>query len=169
MQNRLELKRTGLKKIKWSQGFWLHIFFNYLQWNHICMNPFEGLHCLRNFKFVSTNYKYILIKIHVFNRQSSHRKISMILVNKVLWKWKFSKNVTNKNHAPKLIFFNEKKIEKDSDNFWRRKLTLKVRNCHFSIAWFRAEVDLTKNLFYEKVLFFTQITFHLMSSLLKKS
>ena len=27
------------------------------------------------------------------------------------------KNVNNKKCAPKLIFFNEKKIEKDSDNF----------------------------------------------------
>ena len=74
-----------------------------------------------------------------------------------------------KKCAPKFIFFNEKKIEKDSDNFWYRKLTLKVRNCHFLIAWFRAEVDLTKNLFDEKVLLFTQLTSHLMSSLLKKS
>ena len=38
-----------------------------------------------------------------------------------------SKNVDNKKCAPKLIFFNEKKIEKDSDNFRHRKLTLKVR------------------------------------------
>ena len=38
----------------------------------------------------------------------------------------FSKNDNNKKCAPKLIFFNEKKIEKDSDNFWHRKLTLKV-------------------------------------------
>ena len=30
---------------------------------------------------------------------------------------KLSKNVNNKKCAPKLIFFNEKKIEKDSDNF----------------------------------------------------
>ena len=82
---------------------------------------------------------------------------------------KFSKNVNDKKHAPKLIFFNEKKIEKDSDNFWHRKLTLKVRNCHLSIAWFRAEVDLTKNLFYEKALFFTQLSYHLMCRLLKKS
>ena len=89
--------------------------------------------------------------------------------NKVVEKLMLSKSVNNKKCAPKLIFFNEKKIEKDSDNFWHRKLTLKVRNCHFSIAWFRAEVDLTKNLFYEKVLFFTQLTSHLMSSLLKKS
>ena len=28
-----------------------------------------------------------------------------------------SKNVNNKKCPPKLIFFNEKKIEKDSDNF----------------------------------------------------
>ena len=32
-------------------------------------------------------------------------------------KLNFSKNDNNKKHAPKLIFFNEKKIEKDSDNF----------------------------------------------------
>ena len=89
--------------------------------------------------------------------------------NKVVSKLEFSKNVNNKKHAPKLIFFNEKIIEKDSDNFWRKKLTLKVRNCHFLIAWFRAEVDLTKNLFYEKVLFFTKLTSHFMSKLLKKS
>ena len=38
-----------------------------------------------------------------------------------------SKNVNNKRCAPKLIFFNEKKIEKDLDNFWYRKLTLKVK------------------------------------------
>ena len=38
-----------------------------------------------------------------------------------------SKNVNNKKYAPKLIFFNEKKIEKYSDNFWYRKLTLKVK------------------------------------------
>ena len=36
-----------------------------------------------------------------------------------------SKSVNNKKCAPKLIFFKEKKIEKDSDNFWYRKLTLK--------------------------------------------
>ena len=40
---------------------------------------------------------------------------------------KFSKNVNNKKFAPKLIFFNEKKIVKDSDSFWYRKLTLKVK------------------------------------------
>ena len=80
-----------------------------------------------------------------------------------------SKNVNNKRCAPKLIFFNEKKIEKDLDNFWRRKLTLKVRNCQFLITWFRACVDLPEKFSYEKVLFFTQLGYHLMCRLLKKS
>ena len=66
-----------------------------------------------------------------------------------------------------MIFFNEKKIEKDSDNFWCGKLTLKVRNWQFSITWFRAGVDLPEN--NEKVLFFTQLSYHLMCKLLKKS
>ena len=44
---------------------------------------------------------------------------------------KLSKNVNNKKCAPKLIFFNKSKIEKDSDNFWHRKLTLKVKFWHF--------------------------------------
>ena len=36
-----------------------------------------------------------------------------------------------KKCAPKFVFFNEKIIQKDSDDFWRRKLTLKVRFQHF--------------------------------------
>ena len=51
-----------------------------------------------------------------------------------------------------------KKKEKDSDNFWHRKFTLKVRNWHFLIAWFWADVDLTKKIFYEKVLIITQLS-----------
>ena len=70
---------------------------------------------------------------------------------------KFSKNFNNKKRAPKLIFFNEKKIEKESDNFWQRKLTLKVRNWLFSIAWFRADVDLTKFFSYGRVLNYSTI------------
>ena len=38
-----------------------------------------------------------------------------------------SKNITNKKCAPKLILFNEKKIWKNSNNFWHRKFTLKVK------------------------------------------
>ena len=37
------------------------------------------------------------------------------------------------------------------------------------MAWFRADVDLPKKFSYEKVLFFTQLSHHLMSKLLKKS
>ena len=35
----------------------------------------------------------------------------------IMTKLEMSKNVNNRKAAPKLIFFNEKKIEKDSDNF----------------------------------------------------
>ena len=41
-----------------------------------------------------------------------------------------SKNVNNKKCAPELLFFIEKKIEKDSNDFWHRKLTLKVKLWH---------------------------------------
>ena len=44
--------------------------------------------------------------------KSCNRKISMILVNKVLLKLKFSKNVNNTKHAPKWIFIHEKKWER---------------------------------------------------------
>ena len=39
-----------------------------------------------------------------------------------------------KKGAPKLIFFNQKEIEKDLDNFLHRKLTLKVKSWHFLTA-----------------------------------
>ena len=45
-----------------------------------------------------------------------------------------SKNVNNNKCAPELIFFNEKKIQKDSDDFWHRKLTLKVKFWYFLTA-----------------------------------
>ena len=41
-----------------------------------------------------------------------------------------SKNVNNKKCAPKVIFFNEKKIEKDSDEFRHRKFMLKVKGTY---------------------------------------
>ena len=40
---------------------------------------------------------------------------------------KLSKNVFYKKCGPKLIFFSEKKIQKDSNDFWHGKLTLNVR------------------------------------------
>ena len=43
---------------------------------------------------------------------------------------------------------------------------MKVRNWHFSITWFKADVDLT---IYEKVVFFTQLSYHLMRKLMKNS
>ena len=48
-------------------------------------------------------------------------------------------------------------------------MTLKVRNQDFSIATCQTYVDLPKLFFYEKVLFSTQLSYHLMRKLLKKS
>jgi hypothetical protein len=68
----------------------------------------------------------------------------MILVNKVLWELKFSKNVNNKKHAPKMIFFNEKKYGKiriifDIENWlWKSE-----------IGTFRS-LDLERTLIYQK-------------------
>ena len=49
----------------------------------------------------------------------------------MIWKLMLSKNVNNKKCAPKFVFFNEKWNQKDSDDFWCRKLTLNVRFRHF--------------------------------------
>ena len=54
--------------------------------------------------------------------------------NKVVEKLMLSKSVNNKKFAPKLVFFNEKKIEKYSDDFLHRKLTLRVKFWHFLTA-----------------------------------
>ena len=43
-------------------------------------------------------------------------KIGHTFSNKVIKKLMLSKNVNNRKCAPKLIFFNEKRIEKDSDD-----------------------------------------------------
>ena len=41
------------------------------------------------------------------------------------------KNANNKKCAPKIIFINKKKFQKDSEKFYHRKLTLKVRILQF--------------------------------------
>ena len=58
---------------------------------------------------------------------------------------KFSKKCQKQKNMPlKWYSSMKKKNWKDSDNFWHRKLTLKVRNRHFLITWFRMFVDLPK-------------------------
>ena len=44
-------------------------------------------------------------------------KIGHHFSNKVILKMMLSKNINNKKCAPELVFFNEKKIEKDSDDY----------------------------------------------------
>jgi hypothetical protein len=55
--------------------------------------------------------------------------------NKVFLHLKLSKNHLNKKCAPNQLSFKEKKIQKDSDEFWHRKFTLKVQFLHFAMSW----------------------------------
>ena len=59
-------------------------------------------------------------------------KIWPNFINKVVEKLISSKNANNKKCASKFVFFNEKKNEKESDDFWHRKLTLKVHFSHIA-------------------------------------
>ena len=59
------------------------------------------------------------------------QKLNIILGNKVVEKWKFSKNINNKKCNLKIRFLTEICFLKDSYNFWHRKLTLKVRILSF--------------------------------------
>ena len=47
-------------------------------------------------------------------------------------------------NVPLKWYFSIKKNLKDVDNYWPKKLTLKVINWHFSISWFRTYIDLPK-------------------------
>ena len=59
------------------------------------------------------------------------QKMGRHFSNKVVLKLKSAKNAFYKKGVLKFTFFNEKKIQKDSDDFWHRKFTLKVQNRHF--------------------------------------
>ena len=58
-------------------------------------------------------------------------KIGHHFRNKMVLKLMISKKVKNKKCAAKLVFFNNKKNEKDSDDFLNRKLTSKVKFWRF--------------------------------------
>ena len=49
-----------------------------------------------------------------------------------------------KKCALKLVFFNTKKFEKDSDDFWPRKLTLEVKFWHFLTACHYSKIENSK-------------------------
>ena len=57
------------------------------------------------------------------------------------------------------------------DIFWKLQFLkhfVYQNHAYFSIAWFRVDDDLPKKIIYGKVLFFTQLGYHLMCKLLKK-
>ena len=75
-------------------------------------------------KFNLLNGKHSILRIQ---GAPVRQKLGMILENKVVQKLKLEKKVLNKKWSLKLIFINEKKIQKNAVNFWHRKLTLKKR------------------------------------------
>ena len=82
-----------------------------------------------------------------FDFHTDRQKLSTILENKVVQKLKFSKNDNNEKPFSKLIFFNKKKLGKAMD-FWRRKLTLKVKFRHFLTFHVNICESQTKELFF---------------------
>ena len=68
----------------------------------------------------------------MFSVHTDRQKLGTILENKVVQKLKFSKSDNNKKTtSSKLILLNEKKNQKDSNDFWCIKLMLKVKFWHF--------------------------------------
>ena len=67
--------------------------------------------------------------------------MGIILENKVIQNSKLWKNFINEKCSPKLIFFNEQKLERDSNDFWHRKFTLKVQNWHFLTNFLQMETQ----------------------------
>ena len=57
------------------------------------------------------------IDLNFTDVHTDNQKLGTILKNKVVQKLKFSKNGNNKKPSSKLIFFNEKKFQKDSNDF----------------------------------------------------
>ena len=93
-------------------------------------------------------WKLITMKLILVESQKLHQKFFWSFSNKVVrfrkiailqpsfsnesfLKLNLSKNDFSKSCCPKLIFFNYFFFRKDLDNFWRRKMTLKVRFFQF--------------------------------------
>ena len=64
---------------------------------------------------------------------------------KVFQKLKLSKNVNNKQRFSRMTLIKEKISQKDWDDFWHWKLTLKVRFRHFFIFGLKVSESLKRN------------------------
>ena len=64
--------------------------------------------------------------------ENGHKNVLRIwtfLSHKVQSKLQLSKYVKNKSCSPNFIFFNEKKYQKDSTDFWHKKNDFENQNC----------------------------------------
>ena len=63
------------------------------------------------------------------------QKLDLILGNKVVQKLKLEKNVFYKKWSSTIIFLDDFFFDKNSVDFWYRKMTLKVQFRHFLRPW----------------------------------
>jgi hypothetical protein len=80
---------------------------------------------LWHFEVTKENYWILRIGVVV-----SCQKLGIILVTKWFKNW-YCQKISIQKMCSKSVFFNEKNIEKVSDDFWLRKLTLTVKILHF--------------------------------------
>ena len=66
---------------------------------------------------------------------ASSSKIWPNFSNKVFFSWSYEKVILTKNVRLTYYSSMKKKIQKDSDDFWHRKFTLKVQFLHFAPSW----------------------------------
>ena len=66
---------------------------------------------------------------------ASSLKIWPKFSNKVFFSWSYEKVILTKNVRITYYSSMKKKIQKDSDDFWHRKFTLKVQFSHFVPSW----------------------------------
>ena len=134
--------------------------------------------CCRVFKWGVQNWKYFYLKINIPKDDHWILRIGVTGSCQEVTKFDFQSQFSmSKIIRIFLIFFFIEEYQFRGtffviDIFWKLQFLkhfVYQNHAYFSIAWFRVDDDLPKKIFYGKVLFFTQLGYHLMCKLLKKS
>ena len=78
-------------------------------------------------QFFKRSYKISHNPVDALPSFAAWSKIEPDFSREVVLKLTLPKNHFNKNCAPKILFFNKKENQKDSNDFLRRKFTVKVQ------------------------------------------
>ena len=119
-------------------SLWVHRTDSFRVW--LCLLHYAlWQYRLWSFQGRDTKLERVLAKINIHKVNhwilkiglvASCQILGIILENKVIWKLMLSKKVNNKNVLLN-SYSSVKKNLKDSDDFWHRKFTLKVKFWHF--------------------------------------